>query len=75
MVKFAASRYSYRVAYSDDDQEYVGTCDEFPSLSYLHIQASKAFAGIRNLVSGVVRDMKANGEPLPERRRSHRGVE
>jgi predicted RNase H-like HicB family nuclease len=28
-------RYAYRVIWSEDDQEYVGLCVEFPSLSWL----------------------------------------
>jgi hypothetical protein len=29
------NRYTYRVTWSDDDNEYVGLCTEFPSLSLL----------------------------------------
>jgi hypothetical protein len=29
------NRYPYRVTWSEDDQEYVGLCAEFPSLSWL----------------------------------------
>jgi len=28
-------RYTYRVTWSEDDNEYVGLCSEFPSLSWL----------------------------------------
>ena len=28
-------RYTYRVTWSGDDNEYVGLCAEFPSLSWL----------------------------------------
>lgn len=28
-------RYTYRVTWSEDDQEYLGLCAEFPSLSWL----------------------------------------
>ena len=30
--------YTYRVTWSDDDEEYVALCAEFPSLSYLGIE-------------------------------------
>jgi hypothetical protein len=38
-------RYTYRVTWSEDDQEYVGLCTEFPSLSWIdktpqHLRAS-----------------------------------
>ena len=29
--------YTYRVEWSEDDQEFVGTVAEFPSLSYLRM--------------------------------------
>ena len=28
-------RYTYRVTWSEEDQEYVGLCAEFPSLNWL----------------------------------------
>ncbi len=28
-------RYTYRVTWSEEDQEYVGLCAEFPGLSWL----------------------------------------
>ena len=28
-------RYTYRITWSEEDQEYVGLCVEFPSLSWL----------------------------------------
>ena len=28
-------RYTYRVTWSEEDEEYVGLCAEFPSLSWL----------------------------------------
>jgi hypothetical protein len=30
------NHYTYRVTWSQEDQEFVGLCAEFPSLSYLH---------------------------------------
>ena len=59
-------RYAYRVIWSKDDKEYVGLCAEFPSLSWLAQDMESAFRGIRELVADVVRDMKDNGEPIPE---------
>ena len=59
-------RYTYRVSWSPEDKEYVGSCAEFPSLSHLDPDMDKALAGIRSLVGDVVEDMRANGEPIPE---------
>lgn len=57
--------YIYRVVWSEDDQEYVGLCTEFPSLSWLAATQDAAWQGIRRLVAEVVTDMLASGEPLP----------
>ena len=59
-------KYTYRVTWSDDDDEYVGLCAEFPSLSWLAVTQEKALKGIRKLVADVVSDMVENGEPIPE---------
>ena len=58
--------YTYRVTWSEEDQEFVGLCAEFPSLSYLHENQTDALKGIVDLVEQVVMDMMANGETLPE---------
>ena len=59
-------RYTYRVTWSEDDNEYVGLCAEFPSLSWLASTPEAALKGIRNLVEDVVKDMRENGEAVPE---------
>ena len=46
-------KYTYRVTWSEDDNEYVGLCAEFPSLSWLADTPEKALKGIRNLVMDV----------------------
>jgi len=61
-----SSRYTYRVSWSEEDQEFVGLCAEFPSLSHLDQDPTKAFDGIRKLVSHVVRDMSKRREKVPE---------
>lgn len=58
--------YTYRVTWSAEDQEYVGLCAEFPSLSWLESTHEKALAGIRKLVKDTVADLKKNKEPIPE---------
>ena len=59
-------RYTYRVTWSEDDNEYVGLCAEFSSLSWLARTPEAALKGIRNVVEGVVKDMQNNGETVPE---------
>ena len=65
MAKFV-DRYTYRVTWSDEDQEYVGLCAEFPSLSWLEKSPEKALVGIRKLVKECVSDMQAQGDEAPE---------
>lgn len=59
-------RYTYRVTWSEDDQEYVGLCAEFPSLSWLTGSPEAALRGIRRVVADVVAEMTEAGETVPE---------
>lgn len=59
-------RYTYRVTWSEEDQEYVGLCAEFPSLSWLATSHEAALRGIRSMVAEVVADMDKSHEPVPE---------
>jgi predicted HicB family RNase H-like nuclease len=61
-----SDRYTYRITWSDDDNEYVGLCAEFPSLSWLDRTPEKALHGIRGVVADVVADMRRIHEPVPE---------
>ena len=58
--------YTYRVTWSEDDNEYVGLCVEFPSLSWLAGTPEAALKGIRKVVADVVKDMHEKGEAVPE---------
>jgi predicted RNase H-like HicB family nuclease len=59
-------RYTYRVTWSEEDNEYVGLCAEFPSLSWLEPSPEEALMGIRQTVAEVVLDLKKSGETVPE---------
>jgi len=59
-------RYTYRVTWSEEDNEYVGLCAEFPSLSWLAGTPETALEGIRQMVTDAVVDMQASGEAAPE---------
>lgn len=58
--------YTYRVIWSNEDEEFVGLCAEYPSLSYLDEDRIEALSGITKLVKDIVADMEANGEKIPE---------
>ena len=66
MAKRDIDLYTYRVTWSGDDQEFVGLCAEFPSLSWLESTAEKALKGIRGLVSSSLKDMRKSNEEVPE---------
>jgi predicted HicB family RNase H-like nuclease len=59
-------KYTYRITWSEEDNDYVGLCAEFPSLSWLAESPEAALKGIGNLVRDVVADMVSNGETVPE---------
>ena len=58
-------RYTYRVTWSNEDDEYVGLCAEFPSLSWLASSPEAALKGIRKTVAEVVQDMYEQREDIP----------
>ena len=59
-------RYTYRVFWSEEDQEYVGLCLEFGFLSHLDETPEKALAGIREVVAAAVQLNREDGIPVPE---------
>jgi predicted HicB family RNase H-like nuclease len=69
-------KYTFRVLWSDEDEEFVGLCAELPSLSWLAASREAALAGIVKVVRQVVRDMTAGGEtpPSPLTDRKYSGV-
>ena len=60
------TRYTYRVTWSVEDEEFVATCVEFPSLSWLAATQEDALAGLRDLVAEVVADLAGSDELVPE---------
>lgn len=58
-------RDTYRVTWSEQDQEYVVLCAEFPSLSYLADKPTGALKELVSLVGEAIEDMKNNEEPIP----------
>ncbi len=65
-----ASRYTYRVTWSEPDSEFVGTVAEFPSLSWLADTQYEALDGIIAVVREVVDAMVGTGERRPCRSRT-----
>ncbi len=59
------NQYTYRVVWSEEDEEFVGLCAEFPSLSWLEADRHAALDGITRLVSDALEDMQERGEAIP----------
>lgn len=57
--------YAYRVFWSAEDGEFVATCVEFPSLSWLAPTQAEALQGLELLVEDVAEDLAAEGEAVP----------
>lgn len=60
-----AEHYAYRVRWSAEDEAFVGTVAEFPSLSWVEPTGGEAFDGIRRLAADTVEDMVESGEEPP----------
>jgi predicted HicB family RNase H-like nuclease len=60
------SHYTYRVTWSADDGEFLATCAEFPSLSWLASSQLEALRGLEDLLQEVVADLAEQGEEVPE---------
>jgi predicted HicB family RNase H-like nuclease len=57
--------YAYRVMWSYEDESFVATCAEFPSLSWLAEEQWPAIEGLEALIVEVIRDMTKSGEEVP----------
>ncbi len=61
-----SDHYTYRITWSAEDNEQVGLCAEFPSLSWLAPTPAETLSGIQRLVRGCLADMHTTGEAVPE---------
>ncbi|OZC32988.1 type II toxin-antitoxin system HicB family antitoxin [Gordonia polyisoprenivorans] len=69
---YNAEQYSYRVTWSEEDQEHVGLVDEFPSLSCLAGSQLDALNGIRDAVAEAL-DELGDDAPVPLSKREYSG--
>lgn len=64
-------KFSYRITWSDQDEEYIGLCDQFPSLSWLAPSPEAALRGIRKVVAETNAEFPpgiAGQHPAPSQR-------
>ncbi|NRG40610.1 hypothetical protein HRK28_06710 [Rathayibacter sp. VKM Ac-2835] len=54
-------RCTYRVRWSQEDEQFLGTVAQFPSLSWAADSSPEAFSGIRSVVVDVLADMAGAG--------------
>jgi len=54
------------VTWSSEDDEFVATCVEFPSLSWLASSQVEALSGLGDLIAETVADMQGRGETVPQ---------
>jgi len=59
-------KYIYRVEWSEEDEAFVGTCVEFPSLSSVEKNQADALKEIVQVVKASVEWMVEDGEKVPE---------
>lgn len=60
------THYTYRVTWSAEDHEFVATCAEVPSLSWLASSQIEALQGLQDLLREVITDMEEQGEQVPQ---------
>lgn len=65
-MKYDIDKYSYKVAWSEEDKEFVGLCLEYPSLSALAKTPGIALKEIRFVVKNTVVSLQNEGEQIPE---------
>ncbi|MCX6434105.1 MAG: toxin-antitoxin system HicB family antitoxin [Actinobacteria bacterium] len=61
----SADHYSYRLAWSAKDEEFVATVVDYPSHSWLADTREGALDGLTSVVEEVLRDMLAEDEEIP----------
>ena len=61
-----SNKYAYRVQWSEEDGQYVGTALEFPFLSWLDDTPSAALNGIQRMVSEAIQLLEEDGDEAPQ---------
>jgi len=54
---YTPSELKFNVNWSEEDNEYVATCNQFPSLSWLDKTPEAALKKIREIVSIIIHEM------------------
>ncbi len=75
MPQYKAEEYQYSVAWSEEDEAYIGRAAEFPSLAAHGDSLNEALAEIHTVVAGTLEDLADSGEaaPTPFSKRKYSG--
>ena len=65
MTKVTGDHYTYRVRWSAEDEAYIATVAEMPSLSWAAEKQLHALMCLRGLVDEILEDMQATGDTPP----------
>lgn len=65
LADVTVSHYTYRVTWSAEDGEFVASCLELPSLSWLAESQVDALRGLEAVVRDALADMEEQGEEIP----------
>lgn len=65
MTQIDPAHYTYRVTWSSEDGEYVASCLELPSLSWLAATPQEALSGLEQVAAETVAEMSEVGEQVP----------
>jgi len=66
MKKFEAEKYTYRIAWSEEDNAQVARCLEFPSLAAHGSTSRAALSEIQSVVSATIDWLAEEKEKIPE---------
>ena len=64
-IKELSEHYTYRVMYSQDDNAFLSTCAEFPSLSAFGKTKEESLKEMTTVVLSTLKWMEEAGESLP----------
>lgn len=64
-VSYTPTHYRYSVAWSDEDNGFVGRCEEFPFLSAVQDTAQEALTDIIIVVTTCLCLMESEGKDVP----------
>jgi len=65
-MKNNVDKYTYRIAWSEEDNSHIARCLEFPSLSAHGDTAEEALHEIKFVVKETIKWLKEDGESIPD---------